>query len=782
MYIPSEENNTSSLDDLHEYIQKIPLIQKYVKSVDIRQLYVGNQTYIIQFDNQNIYVDSDQFNISLRPNFNNDVLNLQLYSLFIKEQELLFEGSIRYDLAKNNSLFDGKYFYHNLQGSITSIIDSDFINFHINSSTLQDITFIKDFVRLDKEIESWMYDNVKGKFKFNFLNGKIAINETGLEVIELSGDANVTNAKVKYHKKLEAVETPLLNIQYKDDNLYFSMQKPTYKGIKLYGSEVIIYGLTKDKPYINIDLSTKNKLSKEIIEIIEAYGGSIPIIQTDGTTDSKLRISVKLYGDYGVDLYGEFFAKNSNFRINDFAFFANEANVILDNDLLKINDSLVQYEDNLKLKLNLQINLKQKNAVGEAKNVQYLLGNNEYEFINAQGINSKLFIDFKNDLKIDIQDFDISLVNKQDQLDVALNSLNKLFGYSKFLQEKDLRFGSAFLKIYSKDMLDFNAKLKNLNLPLYDKQQKQVKSLELIGSVKKTLVKFSTLDNTISYTNEPNKLIIKNLDLKYRNDGTQNQLSRFVIEGKNSNILFDGNKKILANSYDINLQSKEVKSLKAKYKDVTVDIQDLPNTRRTVSIKNISPEFFKAITGKDFVQQGQGDLYLDGKNGMYNGTMHLKNVLIKTAQNGVKTNGTPENKNAQTSMNEYFIYDGRLMLAYDENTQNLSFFDIKTQGNGLDLKGSMLMNLETKKVSGEFEASFFKTASKVIGSIPLVNYLLLGDDKKISLDAKVSGTLEDMQISTNAAQSTIAAPFSIFGRVLTLPFKAIDTVVNPNKE
>ncbi len=57
-----------------------------------------------------------------------------------------------------------------------------------------------------------------------------------------------------------------------------------------------------------------------------------------------------------------------------------------------------------------------------------------------------------------------------------------------------------------------------------------------------------------------------------------------------------------------------------------------------------------------------------------------------------------------------------------------------------------------------------------LGKIPMVGYILLGDDGSLSTTVTLSGKLDDPKISTAIAKEIVTAPFNILKRTLVYPF------------
>ncbi len=91
------------------------------------------------------------------------------------------------------------------------------------------------------------------------------------------------------------------------------------------------------------------------------------------------------------------------------------------------------------------------------------------------------------------------------------------------------------------------------------------------------------------------------------------------------------------------------------------------------------------------------------------------------------------------------------------------------------------LNSPEMKILGEGEADMktdtlngsltFKTdLGSALGKIPMVGYILLGDDGSISTTVSISGKLDDPKVETAIAKEIVTAPFNILKRTVVYPF------------
>jgi len=75
-----------------------------------------------------------------------------------------------------------------------------------------------------------------------------------------------------------------------------------------------------------------------------------------------------------------------------------------------------------------------------------------------------------------------------------------------------------------------------------------------------------------------------------------------------------------------------------------------------------------------------------------------------------------------------------------------------------------------------------KSYALIVKHIPLINYIFLGDDKRVDTQVHISGKISDPSIETNLTQNSLAAPFNVLKRIITLPIKAVEMFIPEDKE
>ncbi|ADG93573.1 conserved hypothetical protein [Arcobacter nitrofigilis DSM 7299] len=608
----------SSFEDIKSMISKAPMILDLFQSIDIETMKIADNTFKIRLDDDYIYVDNKFVNIASQYSKEGDVLKLNIYSIYLKDLDLLLLGKIKLDLHNNILVFLGNYDYKNLaSGQLNIQSNKEELDFFINSGEMKDIKFIKKYVSLDKIAESWMYDNVKGKIYLDYLYGKVNLKTLRPILKSIKGYARVTDAKVKFHNDLDAVETPLINLQYQNDNLLINLKKPIFKGISIDGSFVDIHDMTSLKyGHVDVTLKATHMLDDNVLGILKAYKINLPIKQLSGKTDANVHLYIPY--DSPMKTFGVFKSKDSTFKINDFEFYSKQGSVDLINSDLIIKDTDFVHKDMIDAKVNLNINTKTMDSKGDALLNKFLIKSDNQEIVNIENKKINFGIDFKENTKFTIDDLETEILFQKTGTDINIKDIGKIYPYSKLLKDLAIKKGDIDIKLDDKNNINFLTNLYDLKLPL-KKDGKKVDSLRLFGLIndKKTTINTYSNDLKIDIIKDKINLIINSYDIDLADEKDKNSLGQDLsIRLINSNIFLKDNSFYSIDS-NIDLIKDNV------FFDGTFGKLDIPisNGKKkidTLNIKGYSKKDLIKVISKDknidFTLKNDNDFYLKLKN------------------------------------------------------------------------------------------------------------------------------------------------------------------------
>ena len=802
--LPTTSTSENSLNDLKKYIQHVPTLLTIFQQIDIELLKVKNNEFTITIDEEIFYIDNKFINLSAKPVLNNDIVTLNLYSLFLKDYDLLLDGLLKVNLQNEEVLFSGKVLYKDLDINLNAQTNGDVIDFVLKSNKeFQNIHFVKGFIDLDETIEEWMYQNVTGIMNLEYLQGQLDKKTFMPIVSSLDGVATIKEADITFNKAVQNVKTKTITVAFKNDNLYFDLEDPLYNNISIEGSNVVIHALSAQNEPSNIviTLKTKNRLNKDILNILKAYEINLPIIQLTGATNSQLAIQI-YFKDYQLLTKGIFETQDSRFSLNGFEFVAKNALVELDNSTVNIKNSDVSVDNLLSTNLNLTIDTNASLATGNANIKTLSIKGEEVNLVNINNLATDVLIDYNTFTKITLPQLFTEISILKDFTNIELSNLAFLHTHSALLQELKIEEGTLNLHLKDKENIDFRANLTKFDFPIQHKNGQKLQTLSLYGELKNSKVFVNSLDEKIKIEvdNNQNHLLIKDYDIVKENNPLlkDNTSTNLEIIGINSTILLNEKQKLLADNYILHLKNNTM-DLQLSHKDGTFNyIQDAQKNVKLTTI-NMSDIFMNHLMGNEnFFEEGRFNLTAKGTGNILEGKVDATNTKINNLAliNNIVTfvNTTPAlinpllaiptlfgmANNNGFNLTGYKIVEGHLDFTYNLQDEIFYMDHLQTVGNMTDFKVTGMIDLNKKDINADVTLIFLKDYSSIIDYVPVFNYLLLGDEKNISTQLKIIGNLDNPQIQTNLTHDAAGAPVNFIKRIFNLPVKGIELLTPAN--
>ncbi|MGI9536038.1 MAG: AsmA-like C-terminal domain-containing protein, partial [Desulfocapsaceae bacterium] len=103
-----------------------------------------------------------------------------------------------------------------------------------------------------------------------------------------------------------------------------------------------------------------------------------------------------------------------------------------------------------------------------------------------------------------------------------------------------------------------------------------------------------------------------------------------------------------------------------------------------------------------------------------------------------------------------------------------TFESLEVKGPELQMIGTGEMDFSKRLI--DMDVSIKTQASKNVGKIPLIGYMLAGDDEDDSLSLKISGGFDDPEVSNSLVQDIVVYPVEVLFRTLKLPFQLTEQI------
>jgi hypothetical protein len=893
----------NSYDDLKKNIELLPQILKIFKKIDIRRLKIDGNEFTIALNEESLYLDNKFINVSSKLEFVSNQVIFDMYSLYLKDVDLMLNGKVKVDYFNEKVNLFGKYYYKDLLGDVTLDINEKLVNFSLNSEEFKSLKFLKKFFRLSNVAEEWMYDNVEGTLQLKEFYGSFDLEKNKIIEKSLSGKAIINNAKIKFHKNIKKINTKQIDLNFKDSNLVLDLIEPVFENIKIDGSSVHINDIASAKNgnvVVNIK-AKKAKLDNRILNILKAYDINLPLIQKTGNTNASVKLTIPYHENKKMDVKGKFILSKSNILLQSFPFSTRKATVILDNSKVKIINADIKHKDMIHANLDFVIDTNTSSANGKALIKSFLIQDKNEKIIHIKNKKTPLFFSFKDDVDIKLSGINTN-IKINDYIYVDIDKLSSIYNYSDLLQELSIKNGDLSLKIKDENDISFTSYIKGLDFPL-EKNSKKINSLRVKGSIKNDLVRVNSLDNNIKVTikdkninlflnntdvvidtkKSGNKVLpllninaknaklkldnsvydiksakvritpslisftadTRNLDLpiqkagkkisslkvkgdysstknivnletldkkiklKYTgnnkldikindydilvktDDEKENKVNDLTIDGKNSNIIVNDKFKFLADIFTLRLRNNN-KYFHLNHKKTDFTFKESKDKKIDIFANDISDIFINTIFDKKILK-GNNMLFLaSGTPSSLEGKMIFKDVKIEDLAilNNLLLfiNTSPGlinpflaipslvgmASNGGFNLTGYRIVDGVLNFDYNQDKKILDIKKLVTIGNGIDFDGSGKVDINTGTIKSNIKLIFLKDYSKLVGAIPIVNYVLLGKDKRVETKVNIFGPLNNPKISTNLTKDAFSVPLNIAKRVLTSPVEFVN--------
>ncbi|NQY24409.1 MAG: AsmA-like C-terminal domain-containing protein [Campylobacteraceae bacterium] len=744
---------------------------------------------------------------------------ITLNNLFVKLDAKTFmpdEKSIKGDLSIKNAKV---MFHKNLPKAKSKKIDIVFskgdLHIYLNKATY-----------LDKKIygSSVIIENltnkkglVKVNIKANTLLDKDILNITkafnvNIPIIQTSGltKADVT-INVSYDAKIPIDIQGVFEIHDAKMNLqgfkFFAKKALVLLDnhiLKIQDAQVKVDSLLEAQLNLDINLRKLSASGNTVLKYLKIQGEEKDLLSLKNkkssiTVDFKNKTKIS-FRELKTDII---LNKRTHILLHDLSLFKNDSALLKDLNIKAGNLSL--YMKNEK-DINFEAFLKGIDLplINEGEKIKDLTVKGRYKnddlSLSALKNKIKIFQKNKQTMEISLKDMDFLIYgqngNNPSNIDFFLDNINLYINKDSFY---NLNTMNVFLK---KDKILFTGLVSNLDIPLFNKGKKIV-NLEIQGEYANNDFSFITKDKTIKLKildNDNMFLDIKNLDVYY--DDKKNNKSIFTsitLKAENSNILLGNNKKVLSKRFKI-LQKEEEFTFNSYYEKSSIYYKKSKNNKVIVKAINLNDTFINAFLDKDIVKGGIFDISASGTPSQLKGHATIQNTSIKNmaAINNliILVNASPGLINpllAIPSVLElvtqkgfdvqgYKIVEGDIDFTYDINKEVLNMTKVFTKGNSVDFDGEVRMDFKKDEIKGEMDVIFMKSYSLLIKHIPLINYIFLGDEKRVDTRVSLKGKISDPIIDSNLAQNSLAAPFNVIKRIITLPLKAVEMFIPEDKE
>jgi hypothetical protein len=111
---------------------------------------------------------------------------------------------------------------------------------------------------------------------------------------------------------------------------------------------------------------------------------------------------------------------------------------------------------------------------------------------------------------------------------------------------------------------------------------------------------------------------------------------------------------------------------------------------------------------------------------------------------------------------------------FSYQNKNITILDASLSAKELKLYGNGILNFPNNQI--DMKLSLKTDLGSKLSQIPIVGYLLFGEDGSVSTTLTIDGKLDDPTVSNAVAKDIVVAPFQLLKRTLLLPAHLIEQI------
>ena len=550
---------------------------------------------------------------------------------------------------------------------------------------------------------------------------------------------NELNAKITSDKINATFNTQ----QFSLNNLTFDFEK----------NQIKMFTKIKDsKKQVLIDLNNTTNLDTN-----NTYGVLNVLYENNETNISVKSDTINYKGDFTKELRFDVESDFINLQKPPYKATISDIKMHLENNILRTSFYLKDSIRSINSQIFNTTDFTEKISTGTV-----LLHKINFEnFINLTNTDIPYIISFEDNVSVDIPYFGLNYFKeKNTKIDtIKIEKPYKIIDAISFLSHKNNN--TASITIISKDLNDTTIDINALNVVI-DSDYFQSKNENNTSKIERLVVpnfpkmKLKYTNSSINY--DKYSLIFDTLNLDTNSTTAKIKIikDKSIIEAHiiDNGLIFNAknltdtymnsflNQKIFENGYmNLNIYGEDINELSGDVNFHTTTIRNVTIINSLLTFVNTTPAILNPLLALP--------------------------TLFRMAETGFDTNG-------------YYMKNGDGSFRYNVPLKELGIYDIYSNGKMSNFIVNSHVNFKTNTIDANVDISFLKDFSKVIRSIPIVGYIVMGEDGEFHTSIDISGKLDDPQMETHTLESASNGVTGIIKRILTLPFNIVD--INTSEE
>ena len=801
-----------SLSNIDKIFDRTKYLFTYFDYIELKNINFKDNTLNFFFVDDILYIKSDDYELAGNIERRGKLLVADISMLYLKKEKINIQGKLKYFLNKDRMETEGSFSAYNIKGNFAAFKDYHTISFAVKSDPFSDLKTLTAKFPLKEEVKSWIAEKIVAKeYLLHSLVGKAYIKDKkiNIDLKKLRGDATLKHVKIHFQNGLDPVLAKSVKLHYADRALYFDLKDPTYKGRDLNGSKVSIKPLRKGKiARLYLDLHVESQVDRVVQKILKSYKLTIPVLQKGKMLNADINLSIPLKKQYKSEKEKKRHPVHARVTVSlakgtvsvgGLKLPVQKGKVLFDKDVVVLKN--VQLKDPLyETLVNGKIFVKKKRAELKLKVLRAELKAKGTAYLRFKDKALSLSIDYaRHIIKIPELKTEISYLPKD--YTIILQDIAKIKPY---LQNVNILIDGGKLNIKTKDFAHytFSGVLKRFSCFLYDKNNVCHTQIPCEGTVSANSFLFIAFNKRLKIDFVKNEIMVNrlNIDLKafFASNKAQSKMKKnnrsknmdIVVRGRQSKLRYE-TYTLLSDSYKITShrngnidavarlnkdkvlfqkRGRQIKIDAIRVKDELlhplINFNGLKHGRYSFKFRG-DPD--KTIYGEIRIE---GGVMSDFK--AYNNSLAFINTLPALA-----TLNKPG-----FSQKGFTIKHG--IAKFRKIGDKIIFDSINIEGSSANIVGRGEIDLKKDTININLAILTARELGKAIGSVPVLGYILMGEDKSMTVGLKISGSLSKPVVETSATKELLKLPLDIIKRTFESPGKLIDTqkkrVQKPKKE
>ncbi|MDQ7084986.1 MAG: AsmA-like C-terminal domain-containing protein [Sulfurovum sp.] len=347
--------------------------------------------------------------------------------------------------------------------------------------------------------------------------------------------------------------------------------------------------------------------------------------------------------------------------------------------------------------------------------------------------------------------------------------------------------GSATIFTQDFKTYRFEASIKRSGCFLYINNNACAKEVRLHGKVTPNNIDLYAFDKHLYYNKAKSRITLDNIHIdlkKFFEAKTPTQKTTkktdttrehsLIILGKNSHIRYD-DYSLMMDSYDIEVKKNgDIQAIASSDGDI-IKFMKQGETIQLQALR-IKDKVLHPLINFDGLQKGRYSLSKSGNPSLLTkGEIIIEGGVMRdfTAYNNTLAfiNTLPALATLHTPgySDEGFIITSGLIQYRMIQRDKIIFDSIYIEGQSATIVGKGFLDLEAKTITMELQIKVARELGKALGSIPLIGYILTGEEQSITVGLTLKGSLTKPKVTISAGKDLLHYPLNVLKRTIEIP-------------